>query len=320
MSDKLLLLSLSFFALAIYCQRIWIRWMRHFRLGQAIKEYGPEEHLKKQGTPSMGGVVALFLLPLLVASVAAAGLADVRQMLQIWCYPALAAAIGLLDDLLKLKNKSSEGLRSLQKLCLQILVTVPFAYFAGKDAVYLLPGLPLSSAAGIPLLVFLGVGIQNAVNVTDGLDGLAGGAVAVSLAAFAVIATQDGTFVSSILGLALVAAFLWHNCHPAEVFMGDAGAHLWAGLLIALCVSERALLLVFPFAWLFGVEIVSVAIQIVAIRRFGRKVFKMSPLHHHFELSGWRETKIVTRFWLIHFAGMTALLTLILTVFGEGVW
>ena len=317
MQIKILLISLSFFALAVSLQRAWIVWMRRLKIGQNIKKYGPDVHMKKSGTPTMGGVVALLLIPVLVLLAHLAGVSKSRDMISVWSYPFLAALVGLTDDILKHRSGSSEGLRSMQKLVLQVLVTVPWAIWSAKDGLYLLP----SMAAAPPLisvfsLVFLGVGIQNAVNVTDGLDGLAGGAAAISLAAVLLWSAADSVTVSASAGLALIAAFLWHNSNPAEIFMGDVGSHLWAGLLISLCVEAKSLLLLFPICFLFGIEIVSVAIQIVAIRKFWKKVFLMSPLHHHFELMGWKETRIVARFCLIHLIGMAALFIFVFALYG----
>jgi phospho-N-acetylmuramoyl-pentapeptide-transferase len=316
MQLKVLCLSLAFFALALYFQRIWVGLMRRFNLGQAIKAYGPTAHKKKTGTPSMGGIVALALAPVVIASSYFCGAAGLRSMFSIWLYPLLAASVGLADDLLKLIGKSSEGLKSLQKLFLQIIVTIPWALWVARDGIYLTPTLAISNSLGIPLLVFLGVGIQNAVNVTDGLDGLAGSALAVSLTGSLFLSQSASVTVSAAAGLAILSAFLWHNSNPAELFMGDVGAHLWAGLLISLCVESRFILLIFPMAFLFGVEMVTVVIQIFAIRKLGKKVFLMSPLHHHYELRGWAEPTIVVRFCLAHLVGMVTLLIFVLTLYG----
>jgi phospho-N-acetylmuramoyl-pentapeptide-transferase len=318
MAIKALCLFLIFFSLALYCQGVWIRGMRRFGMGEAIKDYGPETHLKKRGTPGMGGVVALLLIPLIVWSARVSGISDIREMLYIWSYPVLAACVGLLDDILKYRGRSSEGLKSLQKLFLQIAVSAPWAYYAARGGVYLTPDIAISPGYGTVLLAFLGVGIQNAVNVTDGLDGLAGGAVAISLISVLMWARSESSVISAALGLAVVTAFLWHNANPARLFMGDVGSHLWAGLILSLCAEGRYLIFVIPAAFLFGIELITVAIQIAAIRGFKRKVFRMSPLHHHFELAGWSEQSIVVRFWLVHIAGAVAAAILILTFLRGG--
>jgi phospho-N-acetylmuramoyl-pentapeptide-transferase len=317
---KILCLSLAFFSAALYCQRLWIRWMLRFSLGEAIKSYGPKGHLKKRGTPGMGGVVALVLVPFLVAALYALRVATLGSLAKIWAYPLAAAMVGLVDDGLKRWRHSSEGLKSLQKLFLQILVTLPWAYYAARGGLYIAPSWSVGPGIGVALLTFVGVGFMNAVNVTDGLDGLASGAVALSLTAFLFLARGDAAVASSAVALAVALAFLWHNANPAELFMGDVGAHLWAGLLMSLCVAERALILIVPLGFLFGIEIVTVAIQIVSIRKFNKKIFLMSPLHHHFELRGWGETKIVARFWLLHLVGLLVCLIFLFTVTGRSVW
>jgi phospho-N-acetylmuramoyl-pentapeptide-transferase len=319
MPIKILCISLALFSVSIYCQSVWIGWMRRLNLGQAIKSYGPRGHLKKIGTPSMGGMVALLMALFLIAMSYCFGAAKLTGMVAVWSYPILASLVGLTDDMLKLMGKSSEGLSSLQKLIFQIAVTIPWAVWAAKGGVHLSPSIEIGPAYGVPLLAFLGVGILNAVNVTDGLDGLAGGALTISFAALLMISRTPSVTLSAAAGLAVLAAFLWHNSNPADLFMGDVGAHLWAGLLLTLCIESKFLLLIFPAGFLFGVEIAAVAIQIVALRWFGRKVFRMSPLHHHFELCGWEEPKIVWRFCVAHLVGMAALLIFALTLYGGSV-
>lgn len=316
MLTRALLLCLGVFVVSLLLQRTWIAWMRQIKIGQVIKTYGPEAHMKKTGTPSMGGIIALFISPVAVLCAVLSNQAKLGSLLGIWVYPFLAAAVGLLDDALKFRSNSSEGLRSMQKLLLQIAVTLPWAIWAASRGVCWLPGVDIHAALAVPLLLFFGVGVQNAVNVTDGLDGLAGGAVALSLTAALLLFDERTAALSACIGLAILAAFLWHNANPAVLFMGDVGAHFWAGLLLSICVAADSLLLIFPVGFLFGIELVSSAIQIVSIRGFGRKVFKMSPLHHHFELHGWSEPKIVIRFWLVHVVGMTALLAAIFAAKG----
>lgn len=310
MGEVIVISSMVFIA-AVLMQSIWIRAMRRMSLGDAIKSYGPSGHEAKIGTPGMGGVVALVLLPLTVAIVSISGICDAREMMMIWVYPLAAAAVGLADDVLKKIHRSSEGLRSIQKLCLQIVISLPWAVFAAIDGIYLTPNIMMPSILGGPLLIFLSVGFMNAVNVTDGLDGLAGGSVAISLAVFLVLVGDGSSVFSAAIAMAAISAFLWHNSAPAELFMGDVGAHLWAGILLSLCVAAHTVILIFPLGFLFGIEMITVSIQIFSIRKLGRKVFLMSPIHHHFELKGWKETKIVARFWLIHAFGMTGLLLIL---------
>jgi len=316
--SRALVLCLAVFAASLILQEIWIMKMRRLKIGQIIKKYGPEAHMKKTGTPSMGGVTALLAAPFAIALAYRMGLAGFGGMVRIWVYPFLAASVGLLDDVFKFRSNSSEGLRSLQKLALQIVLTLPWAIAASMSGLYWLPGIRIGVLPGVLLLLFLGVGVQNAVNVTDGLDGLAGGASAISLTALLLCAGGEDSAISAAIGIAMLLAFLWHNANPASVFMGDVGAHFWAGLMISICVASDSLLLIFPIGFLFGIELVTSAVQIIAIRKFGRKVFKMSPLHHHFELCGWSEPKIVTRFWLAHIVGMAVLFLVVFLINGGG--
>ncbi|GHV51158.1 phospho-N-acetylmuramoyl-pentapeptide-transferase [Synergistales bacterium] len=311
--------SLVYFVLAISAQCVFITRVKETGAGQVIKDYGPESHKKKSGTPTMGGLIALFLAPVIVISSYQWRLANISGMVSIWLYPIFAALVGLADDTLKYKNASSEGLKSLQKLALQFAVTVPWAVWTARDGISLLPSIEISAAWGTALLMFLGVGALNAVNVTDGLDGLAGGTVAISLISILFWASNESVTLSASAGFAVALAFLWHNFNPAELFMGDVGAHLWAALLLTLCVESRAALLAIPTCFIFGVEIVTVAIQIVSIRKYKKKIFRMSPLHHHYELCGWKEQKIVARFYVAHIVGISLIMLIITYLFGE-IW
>jgi len=315
---KILCLAIIFFAAALYAQGLWIALMRRMRIGEAIKAYGPERHMKKKGTPGMGGIVVFLLSPFIAGAIYFCGLSGRNDLIYIWSYPIMIGLVGLADDLLKYSSRSSEGLRSLQKLFFQIVMSSVWAYFASRRGVYLVPGIALPSYIGAPLLAFLGVAAANAVNVTDGLDGLAGGAVSISLASMLIWATGIPAIASSSVALAAAAAFLWHNSHPASLFMGDVGSHFWAGLLVGICVAERGLIYLIPAGFIFGIELLTSAIQIFSIRGFGTKVFRMSPLHHHFELCGLSETAIAARFLIAHLAGIVAIMIIIETVLRGG--
>jgi len=304
--DFVLIFTFSLF-IEIFLQNIWIKKMRKLKIEQVTKLYGPSWHEKtKTGTPTMGGVV---FLPVLVLSFCAAGFFSKEVQLvpaaQVVSYPMLAAAVGLFDDWLKYRKHSSDGLTSLEKLALQAAVTVPWAIWTVQTPIELLPAVAIPRAAAVALVVFLGVGLQNAVNVTDGLDGLASGCSFISfLGALAFLGTDPVLNVAIASACGICLGFMWHNANPASVFMGDVGAHFIAALLLAVCVCSGFLLLIIPLGFIFGIEIISVALQIVALRKFKRRIFLMSPVHHHFEMRGWKETQIVTRFWIIHFVGM----------------
>lgn len=300
----LLIFSLS---AEIFLQKLWTAKMHSMKIEQVTKLYGPAWHEKtKMGTPSMGGIV---FLPVLAASLYIAHVinpyADVARMTRIASYPLLAAGVGFLDDWLKYTKHSSDGLKSLQKLALQTVVTVPWVMWVVTGPMSILPWVTLPRAVSVIIVSFIGVGFQNAVNVTDGLDGLAAGCSLISfMGALAFLGGDPATVLAIASAAGICLGFLWHNANPASVFMGDVGAHFFAGLIFSLCVDSGVLLLIVPLGFLFGIEIISVAIQIIAIRGFKRKVFLMSPIHHHFEMLGWTETQIVTRFWIIHIVGM----------------
>ncbi len=309
MSTSFLLIVAFVMVLGFFLQPIWIARMHALKIEQGGKAYGLESHNRtKIGTPSMGGVLFPVCAFVGMSLMLVLGMSSPSELLFIWIYPFLAGAVGFLDDFLKFRSHSGEGLSSLQKLFLQIAATVPWAVGVAWNGVNLWPGLELSLWGGCLLLIFLGVGIQNALNVTDGLDGLAAGCVIISLlGCFYFFRLQTVILRCSMIGMALVLPFLWHNANPAHVFMGDGGAHFLAGLILSLCVHGNGLAAVVPMSFMYGVEIVSVAVQIFAIRVLGRRVFRMSPIHHHFELLGWSENQIVIRFWMIQLFGMMAL-------------
>ncbi|NLM70635.1 MAG: phospho-N-acetylmuramoyl-pentapeptide-transferase [Synergistaceae bacterium] len=314
---------LGLFFLQILASEYWIKRLNRWRVVQVQKSYGLKSHIEtKSTTPSMGGVV--FIAVGLAGIPAAFFLADggsLRAALFL-LLPLGAAGIGFADDWIKFSRRSSEGFPSLYKLYAQIGLTLPWsAWVAFGEGVSLCPGLEIHPVIAVPLLFLFAIGMMNAVNVTDGLDGLAAGASLVSFAGVLLWIRPDGAAMSlALAGSAMCAGFLWHNAHPAQVFMGDVGSHFLAGLLVALCVHCDFLIALFPLGFLFGLEIVSVAIQIVAIRKFNRKVFKMSPVHHHFELSGWSETRIVIRFWIIHAVGVALGAVLVQQTLVLGVW
>lgn len=312
---KYLLLFLLIFFIGLIAQNRWILLMQTRKMGQNIKDYGPKGHVIKAGTPSMGGVPFLLVAFLGAILGTLAGFGSWIELLKLWSYPLLAAFVGFVDDWLKYTSKSSEGLTSYQKFGAQLLITLPWAMLYSRGGLTFLPGFVLSPTVAAIVLTILGVGILNAVNVTDGLDGLATGAMCISLGAAYFLIRGSSVMLSVIVLLGALLAFLWDNSNPARVFMGDVGAHFLGAFLINLCVHSGQLGLVFPLAFLFGIELITVAIQIIAIRGFSRKVFLMSPLHHHFEILGWSEVRIVVRFWILHLVGILTTLTLLRFIF-----
>ena len=315
-TEFVLVLIFSFFA-EVFFQGKWIAKMHRLKIEQVAKLYGPSWHEKtKTGTPTMGGII---FIPVFLVSIYAGSFlspyVNFNILAKIALYPVLAAAVGLCDDWLKHSKKSSDGLKSMEKLALQIIVTIPWAIWVTPDSLMLLPMLSVHRYFGIALITFVGVGLQNAVNVTDGLDGLAAGSVLISLlGALSFLGGEASVLISIGSAAGICLGFLWHNSNPASVFMGDVCAHFFAGLLLSLCVVSGAFIFIIPISFIFGLEIISVAVQIISIRKFNRKIFLMSPVHHHFEMLGWKETHIVVRFWIIHALGMLSLMSLLFLI------
>lgn len=298
--------------------------LRGLKAGQVISTDGPKSHLAKQGTPTMGGVVLLIGL---ILSSAAIGLVShlhgeglglqygVSGLAAVLALIAGNGLLGFLDDYLIVSRGKALGLKARQKLLGQFVLAIAFVAwlaYVGKGGVYptflRIPGLhpiDLGSFYYVFAVVFI-VGMSNAVNLTDGLDGLVGG-LSVQTAGFLAWASVLAGAIATDPALVIVCgatagaslAFLWFNANPASIFMGDTGSlALGAGFAaIAILSKQEVMLLLFGFV--FVMEAVSVMIQVVSFKTRGKRVFKMSPIHHHFELSGWAETKVVIRFWII---------------------
>lgn len=290
--------------------------LRRLKFGQSIREEGPQRHLTKAGTPTMGGL--LFLVAVPVALVLLGALGELRWTLDLVAAVGLFLGFGLIgfaDDFIKVALKRPLGLRAREKLLGQVALSVALAVVArrllGLPAVVALPfGLGFYDLGWLyPVLVALVViGASNAVNLTDGLDGLAAGASAIAYAAYGLVALGTGQYGLAVFCAATVGAmagFLRYNWHPARVFMGDTGSMALGGGLGALAVLTKTEFLLPLIGGLFVIEALSVIVQVISYRTTGRRVFRMSPLHHHFELVGWPETSVVRRFWL--FGGICAL-------------
>jgi phospho-N-acetylmuramoyl-pentapeptide-transferase len=316
-----------------------IRQLREFQIGQYIREEGPKGHQKKSGTPTMGGV--LITIAIVIPTVLWADLSNKFIWLAILATMAFAS-IGFADDYLKVVHRRNLGLTGRGKLALQILVSVVIGIVLvmmqgrGEYSTHLLvpffknfrPDLVISSLLDNPylwplaFLPFVGfvaiviVGSSNAVNLTDGLDGLAIGCTVIAAGALTVLTYVSGHAIFSdylelqrmpqvaeltIFCGAMVGAsigFLWYNAHPAEIFMGDVGSLALGGAIgtVAVIIKQELLL---PFiGGIFVIEAISVILQVASYKLRKKRIFKMAPLHHHFELVGWSESKIITRFWI----------------------
>lgn len=292
------------FIIALALGPVLIPILRRLKFGQSIREDGPQRHLAKAGTPTMGGL--LILAALTVPSLMFAG-KDPRVWLALFVTLG-HGLIGFLDDFIKVVLKRNLGLKARQKLLGQIIMAVALAFTAttyfgrGTDLWIPLAGINLDFGALYYVLIFLVlIGTTNAVNLTDGLDGLAAGTTIVAACAYAVIALSFGQQPLAVFCVSLAGAvlgFLRYNAHPAKVFMGDTGSLALGGALATVAVLTKTELLLVIVGGVFVIETLSVIIQVLSFKSTGRRVFKMSPIHHHFELSGWSETKVVTVFWL----------------------
>jgi phospho-N-acetylmuramoyl-pentapeptide-transferase len=302
---KILAATLVALVIAMLAGPRFIRWLQKRGIGQNIREAGPERHNAKQGTPTMGGVLILVaaLIPYLIFA------QKYWQSLVVVILTYGSGAIGLADDLLKQRRQRSLGLSARVKLLLQVPLVGVACFLAlrygGADTKLMVPLIRQGLEIGFLYYIFaflLIAGFSNAVNLTDGLDGLAAGTVAVAMFAYAGIAFLQGETDLAILGSCLTGAcvgFMWYNTHPAAVFMGDTGSLALGAGLAAMAVVTKMELLLILIGGIFVVEAVSVIIQVFSFRFFHRRVFLMTPIHHHFELLGWSETKIIVRFWIV---------------------
>ncbi|WP_338626161.1 phospho-N-acetylmuramoyl-pentapeptide-transferase [Selenomonas sp. TAMA-11512] len=273
------------------------------KFGQSIREDGPKSHQAKSGTPTMGGILIVFGITL-ATFIAAPMTADVLLALGMLLGHYV---LGFLDDYIKVVKKRNLGLRAKQKLLGQVVIALLVTYFSIEflhmDTSLWLPfGLPaVSLGAGYYLFVIcVLVGTSNAVNLTDGLDGLAAGTVTIAALAYTVIALGMGMEGLAIFGAATAAAsfaFLRFNAHPAKIFMGDTGSLALGGAIAAMGILTHTELLLAVIGFVFVVEALSVILQVASFKSTGRRIFRMSPIHHHFELGGWSEWRVVLTFW-----------------------
>lgn len=282
--------------------------LRRMKFGQSIREEGPKSHMKKQGTPTMGGVI--FLFSIIVSTMA---MSMYYTQLSVYSIVLLIVLlgfgmVGFLDDGLKIIFKRNLGLTSIQKLIAQIVISV-VAYLllkgAGFDNHLSIPYTDIEFNLGyfyVIFIVFWLVGFSNAVNLTDGLDGLVSGTGAVAFAAFGIIAYVQNQPDVAIFSFAVTGAllgFLIFNINPAKVFMGDTGSLALGGALGMVSIATHQELLLLLIGLVFVVETASVMLQVGSFKIRKKRIFKMAPIHHHFELSGWSEWRVVITFWLV---------------------
>lgn len=325
----ILLLTKSIFAImigflfAIVLGLVLIPILRKKKVGQRISVFVGENHKKKEGTPTMGGLI--FVIPTVLTTLALVltGKLDMTPNLIIILFVFVSYAfIGFLDDFLSIKKKNNEGLTTYQKLFLQLLVALGFFYLymqKGGQTSLVVSTLGINIEMGWfygVFLLFILIGASNAVNLTDGLDGLAGGLSAIAFIAFSLISLAVGFEEIGIFSFVLTGSllgFLIFNTHPAKIFMGDTGSLSLGAVMAAVAILTHREVTLLVVASVFVIETLSVILQVAWMYLFKRKLFLMTPLHHHFEKLGWVETDIVKLFWVIG---------LILTMAGVffGVW
>ncbi len=296
-------LLVSTFIVTVIACSFFIKRMKQLQFGQQIRTDGPLAHSTKAGTPTMGG--AVFILIAALAALIAAGLSPLL-------YTVLLVAlgcglVGFMDDYLKVAYNRSLGLRARSKLAAEAVIAIIFIILLRQLGLYstevVLPFVNLEIDLGLfyPLLIFLIItAASNSVNLTDGVDGLAAGIAVIVLAAYGYIAfitgkTEIALFCAALSGAC--AGFLVYNRNPARLFMGDVGSLALGGAFAALAVVTKTEFLLILIGGVFVIEALSVIAQVISFRLFGRRILRMSPLHHHFELKGWSEWRVVITFW-----------------------
>ena len=278
--------------------------LHRLKYGQSIREEGPASHQKKSGTPTMGGV--MIVLAVTAATVLLAP-PTATTLLALFIFLG-HFFLGFADDYIKVVKKRNLGLRASQKLAGQILIAfvtiVIGRTILGHDTSVWIPFAGTTADIGAlyyVLVVLVLVGTSNAVNLTDGLDGLAAGTVAAAALFYTVLTygTNSGLAVFSSAIIGACVGFLWYNHHPARIFMGDTGSLALGGALAAVAILSRTELLLPVAGFVFFCEALSVILQVVSFQTRGKRIFRMSPIHHHFELGGWSETRVVYTFWAV---------------------
>ena len=299
------------FLITVLLSPIFIPFLRRLKFGQSIREEGPKSHLKKTGTPTMGGIM-IILSVIITSLIMVYRFSDGFISYEFWLLIFVLAGFGLLgflDDFIKVALKRNLGLTSLQKMLGQIVIALVFFFILrsqGFPTYIQIPGTDIQWELGWAyalLIIVMLVGSSNAVNLTDGLDGLLSGTAVIAFGAYGMIAWYIGTQIEVVIfALAVVGAllgFLVFNAHPAKVFMGDTGSLALGGAIAAIAILTKTEILLVIVGGVFVIETLSVIIQVISFKTTGKRVFKMSPLHHHYELLGWSEWRVVTTFWVI---------------------
>lgn len=313
MNGTVLLSVMLSFAISVVLGPLVIPFLRRLKVGQTERTEGPESHLKKNGTPTMGGI--LFLISVVITSLLF--VKDYPKILPILFLTLGFGMIGFLDDYIKVVLKRSMGLRAWQKFALQIVVTGIFVFYLQRYTdVSLVMKVPFAEGVyldfgwfNIPILFFIVIGTVNGTNFTDGLDGLASSVTVLVATFFTVVAigTNSGIEPITCAVVGALLGFLLFNVHPASVFMGDTGSLALGGFVAASAYMMQMPIFIAIVGFIYLLEVVSVMLQVSYFKMTGgKRIFKMAPIHHHFELCGWSETRVVAVFSIV-----TAILCLI---------
>ena len=306
MDNSFVITILCGFAMSIIIAPICIPFLRKIKAGQTVRDDGPKTHLAKAGTTTMGGVI--FLLPLIIVSLFY--VKDYPNIIPILILTVGFGVIGFIDDFIKIVLKRSKGLSAVQKLIGQIIVTGMFAYWMlEQTSISLSMTVPFTNGFqldfgffNIPLMFIVVLATTNGANFTDGVDGLASSVTVAIAAFFAIVSMQLGSGAEPIIGVLIggLLGFLLFNVYPAKIFMGDTGSLALGGFVAATAYVLQMPLFILLIAVVYTVELLSVVIQVSYFKiTKGKRIFKMAPIHHHFELCGWSETRIVAVFTIV---------------------
>lgn len=301
---------ISFILGIVFCPML-IPVLRRLKFGQTERDDGPESHLKKQGTPTMGGIAILAAFVIGGAFFINGNMDGLAVLLVTLGF----GVIGFIDDYIKVVKKRSLGLTPIQKIIGQLVITGLFAFYIIKSGIGTDILIPFTKGVTIdlgiiyiPFLVVTVLGTVNGVNLTDGLDGLASGVTLIVSVFFMMVAWAAGSGILPIAGAAggSLLAFLIFNAYPAKVFMGDTGSLALGGFVASTALILKMPIFIIIVGFIYLMESISVILQVAYFKKTGKRIFKMAPIHHHFELCGWSETKVVTVFYII-----TAMLCLV---------
>jgi len=304
--DRIIYSVLVAFLISLLAGPIFIPMLHRLKFGQNIREDSPKSHLKKAGTPTMGGII--FIVSAIITMAIMIKKPGDEAMIALYAFISFGI-IGAMDDGIKILKKNNLGLRAYQKMFLILIVSGIFGYYAANNpdigTAIIIPFIHKSYDLGslfIPFIVFYFASVTNAVNLTDGLDGLATSVTLLVMTFFSLVAFGLGHYTLSIFCAVIAGAllgFLRYNAFPAQVFMGDTGSLALGGAVAAVAMILKLPLIILLVGGIYVLEAISVVLQVGSFKLTRKRIFKMAPIHHHFELSGWHETKVVSIFCIV---------------------